>query len=79
MSDEKKHLEPAATVIRKLGGIAEVARAVGVHRTRVNRWMRPKQVNGTGGLVPSRYQQQLLEYARATGKDLKPDDFFCAA
>jgi hypothetical protein len=68
-------MEPAQTIIRKLGGPSAVAKAVGVHRTRVSNWARPRALGGTGGAVPHWHVSKLLEYARATGADLSEADF----
>jgi hypothetical protein len=71
------YLEPARTVIEKLGGYERVAAIVGRHPTRVYRWMRPVSAGGTGGLVPAKYQVVLMDYARDHGICLKATDFFC--
>lgn len=76
MSDT--YLEPARTVIAKLGGIQAVADALGVHFTRPFRWMLPKDRGGTGGTIPSKHHQRLLDWADQHGKDLEPADFFVA-
>lgn len=39
--------------------------------------MAPETVReGTGGIVPAKDQCRLLEHARDSGKDLRPEDFF---
>jgi hypothetical protein len=41
--------------------------------------MAPETVReGTGGIVPAKDQRRLLEHARDSGKDLRPEDFFSA-
>jgi len=70
------YLEPARTVVEKLGGIDEAAKAAKVDRTRVFRWMKPKIKGGTGGTIPSWHHQTLLDWARANNRPLKPEDFF---
>lgn len=67
---------PAARVIEKCGGIERTAELVGRHRSVVNRWLRPKDKGGTGGLVPAEHQQTLIREARLRGIELCPDDFF---
>lgn len=66
-----KYLEPAHTVIRKFSpdgslraGIEVVSKVTGSDKTAVYRWMRPKKKGGTGGLVPTKQQPKLLEYAQ---------------
>lgn len=68
-------MEPAASIIDRLGGVTRVASIVGVHRTRVSNWKRPRQVGGTNGRVPQDYHVKLLEHARANGILLSADDF----
>lgn len=69
------HLEPASSIIRKIG-VDTVVSVTGKHISRVYRWMYPKERGGTGGLIPHNDARALLEYARANAVDLKPDDFF---
>jgi hypothetical protein len=68
-------MEPAATIIHKLGGPTFVAAIVGVHRTRVSNWMRPREKGGTGGNIPHWHAAKLLAYAKANNIDLAPIDF----
>lgn len=68
-------MEPASTIVKTLGGPAKVAALVGVHRTRVSNWMRPKEAGGTGGTVPFRHVPKLLNEARDRGIPLSADDF----
>lgn len=70
--DNSAPLEPAAHVIEKCGGIDATASLAGLHRSVVNRWQRPKDVGGTGGLVPAKHQPVLI----ANNPKLSPDDFF---
>jgi hypothetical protein len=60
-------MEPASTIVHKLGGPNRVAAIVGVHRTRVSNWMRPKERGGTGGRIPQRHHLVILEAANARG------------
>jgi hypothetical protein len=68
-------MEPASTIIRELGGIGPVSTAAGVHRTRVYKWMQPREKGGTGGVIPYWHVQKLLEHARAEGIAIKPEHF----
>jgi len=69
--------EPAKSIIAYLGGVQVVASVVKKHPSRVYRWMYPATVReGAGGIIPARDQRRLLERARETGKDLRPEDFF---
>lgn len=66
----------AATIIEKCGGHITVAEICGVHVTRVYRWTYPIEKGGSGGVIPTRHQAQLLRGARERGIGLMPEDFF---
>lgn len=68
-------MEPASSIIEMLGGPTKVAGIVGVHRTRVSNWKRPREVGGTGGIIPHWHVEKLIDAARAEGVDLSPQDF----
>lgn len=57
-------LEPAYTVIEKLGGKSAVADTLGLDKSTLSRWCQPRPA-GTGGVIPQRYWPQLIEMARA--------------
>lgn len=73
---DKACLEPAASVIAKVGGVKAATKITGKNISRVYRWMQPKASGGTDGAVPYEDAQKLLKHASATGIDLTPDDFF---
>ena len=56
-------LDPAYTVIEKLGGKATVAERLELDKSTLSRWCQPKPM-GTGGIIPQRYWPQLIEMAR---------------
>jgi hypothetical protein len=62
-------MEPATSIIRKLGGPSKVAAIVGVHRTRVSNWMRAKESGGTGGTIPQSHHLTILRAAASMGVD----------
>lgn len=68
-------MEPAHSIIRKLGGPSAVAALIGIHRTRVSNWQRPRSAGGTGGRVPQNHIPKLLQAAKAQGIDLRAEDF----
>ena len=70
-------LEPAHAVIQRFGGPSVLAGILGVHRTRVSNWMRPRAKGGTGGLIPQRYHRALLDHARSAGIALRAEEFLC--
>lgn len=68
------HLEPARTIIGKVG-INAIAGATGVHVSRVYRWMYGKNKGGTGGLIPMDHIRPIMAVAANTGIALTADDF----
>jgi len=68
-------MEPANTIITRMGGPSEVAKVTGVHRTRVSNWKRPREVGGTGGRIPQSHIQILLRVASERGISLTAEDF----
>jgi hypothetical protein len=71
-------LNPAKSVIDKVGGYAAAARITGKHVTGIYRWTYPTSRGGTGGLVPPADAIKLLDHARAAGIALEPGDFLQA-
>lgn len=74
---------PAEHVIAKCaaadpdkGGYAVIAGWLKIDVSRVYRWTYPKERGGTGGIIPAKHQQTLLEKAQAADIRLKPADFF---
>jgi hypothetical protein len=59
-------LEPAYTVIEKLGGKSAVAAELDLDKSTLSRWCKPVP-GGTGGLIPQRYWPQLIAMARKQG------------
>ena len=60
-------MEPAATIIQRLGGASAVASLLDVARGRVYAWTWPKTRGGTDGRIPQRYHAPLLREARERG------------
>lgn len=71
-------MEPAHTIIKKLGGEAVVKQITDTAYTAPYRWQHPRNKGGTGGLIPQRYHPMLLAYARRNGIDLNAEDFLPA-
>lgn len=68
-------MEPADTIIQKLGGAPAVALACGIHRTRVYAWKRSRADGGTGGRIPQDHHRKLLDLAQSLGVELDANDF----
>lgn len=69
-------IDPARTVIEKVGGVDVASALTGRHVSRIYRWMSPREAGGTGGLIPQPEAVKLLDGARARGIALHPSDFF---
>lgn len=67
--------DPADKIIRKFGGLSVVARITSVTVHSVMRWRKPREQGGTGGLIPSRHNQTLLEHAVANDLPITASDF----
>lgn len=59
-------LEPAYSVVERLGGKSNVAEALELDRSTISRWCQPRP-QGTGGQIPQRYWAQLMTMARQQG------------
>ncbi|MBA3241608.1 MAG: hypothetical protein H0T60_10330 [Acidobacteria bacterium] len=68
-------MEPANTIISRLGGEAKVATIAGTAATAPYRWQYERQKGGTGGLIPQKYHRRLLDYAKANKIKLHAADF----
>lgn len=68
-------MEPAHSIIKKLGGEAAVAKITGTAYTAPYRWQHARDKGGAGGLIPQRYHPVLLDYARAQGIPLAAEEF----
>ncbi len=71
-------MDPAGKIIAKLGGPTRVAKIVGIHRTRVSAWQRPRASGGTEGRIPQDHHHKLLAFARAQGIALSAEEFLSA-
>lgn len=72
-------MEPAASIIDRLGGPTRVAEIVGIHRTRVSNWKRPRAAGGTDGRIPQSYHVTLLAFAQQNRIPLQASDFLHVA
>jgi hypothetical protein len=59
----KHKCNPAYRVISALGGVRPTSRIVNVSPSAVSRWMLPKSRGGTGGRIPQRHWQTIINYA----------------
>jgi hypothetical protein len=74
MSDA--YLDPAASIAVKFRTLKRLAEAAGVSESRACRWRLPKELGGTGGMIPSGRQQRILDWAAENGVPISPEDFF---
>lgn len=56
-------LEPAYSVVEKLGGKGHVANQLGLATSTLSRWCSPFP-QGTGGVIPQKHWPQLMQMAR---------------
>jgi len=73
--DQQHRLEPAKSIVAKLGGEAKVSQIAGTGLTAPYSWQYPRTVGGTDGLIPQRHHPKLLDYARDNDINLKAEDF----
>lgn len=71
--------EPADTIIKQFGGLSAVAQVTGVTPHSVMRWRMPRADGGTGGTIPAKHADKLLQYARANEIAVTADSFFASA
>lgn len=71
-------LDPAASVLERLGGPMRVCEEIGVHKTRVYKWMKPKSEGGTGGMIPGSHIQDIIRMGAERGIEFSLADFFPA-
>lgn len=65
----------AEAVIRKFGGVYEMAAALGVKPSTVYRWTYPPGKQGTGGIIPSRKREAVKRAARREGILITKEDW----
>jgi hypothetical protein len=57
-------LNPAYTVVERLGGKSTVAQTLGLSKAQMTRWCSPTDAGGTGGVIPQKYWGTLLDMAK---------------
>lgn len=62
--------EPAHSLLELLGGPSPVARHLGKAPATTLRWRYDPTKGGTGGTIPKKYHDPLIELARQRGLDL---------
>ncbi|MGO9432658.1 carph-isopro domain-containing protein [Rhodoblastus sp.] len=72
--EHRSGLEPASSIIAKLGGPSKVAAVVGVHPTRVSNWKRARASGGTGGRIPQAHHLVILRAAKECGAEITAED-----
>lgn len=66
----------ANKIIDKCGGISKVAELTGCSESWVYRWTVGQEKGGTGGRIPQKAQQALIDAAQQGKCDIEPSDFF---
>lgn len=67
-------MSPAERAIEKFGGFEQLAEALGRHPISIRKWTYGRDKGGTGGLIPTSIQGQVLAEARKRGLNLKAAD-----
>ena len=70
----KRKCNPAYRVICALGGVRPTARIIDVSPGAVSRWMLPAVEGGTGGRIPQRHWQVIIDYAKKHKINIKLTD-----
>jgi hypothetical protein len=68
-------MEPARSIITKLGGETAVAQICGTAISAPYRWQYARERGGTGGIIPQRHHRALLDYAEVRRIPLRADEF----
>lgn len=69
------HCEPAASLIKRLGGPSKLAAGISVPVHTVQRWQRETARGGTGGAIPRWQIEKVTAFARTLGVELTAADF----
>ena len=69
-------MEPATTLIAKLGGVKVVSQITGTALTAPYRWQQPREKGGTNGRIPQAHISVLIVYARQNEIAISLEDFF---
>jgi len=70
----KNKCNPAYRVISALGGVRPTSRIVGVSPSAVSRWMMTAAEGGTGGRIPQRHWQTIINYAKKNKLSIRLTD-----
>lgn len=68
------HLNPAQYVLFIFGGLRRTARLLELNHSSILRWSRPKERNGTGGIIPSWHRHLILTLAQQWDLDITSHD-----
>ena len=68
-------MDPARSIITKLGGETAVAHICGTAASAPYRWQYARERGGTGGLIPQRHHRALMDYAEAKRIPLAAEEF----
>lgn len=61
---QNKNLDPAYSVISKIGGFRPTARMLGISPSAVLRWTLPANLQGSNGAIPQKHWQSIINYAK---------------
>jgi hypothetical protein len=69
-------MEPARSIVRKLGGEAVAAKITGVAFSGPYRWQYPREAHGQDGMIPVEHIPKIVRYARRKKLPIDLPDFF---
>ncbi len=69
---------PAYRVVAALGGVRPTARLLEISPSAVSRWMTKTEQGGTGGLIPQKYWQTIINFSIAQKLRIKLQDLTSA-
>ena len=70
---DKHTLDPAYSVVERLGGKSNVAAYLGLHKSAISRWCQPHP-RGTGGAIPQKHWKDMVALGESLGVRLKVTD-----
>ncbi len=65
---------PAEIMVQRLGGVTDAARALGMARRSIYRWLWPRAKGGTGGRIPTNKQRKVLAACAKAGRPMTSEE-----
>ncbi len=65
-----RRYDPALLVVEAFGGYNALSKLLGIEASTVFRWCQSREVNGTGGFIPRKHWNRLLQLADSRSIEL---------